>query len=314
MTQVRLVVPYETIQNGVRKYQDVIVEDIYMERHTTGIDPFTGVDYGDAAIPENHQYHPSTGLPIFHRYIAGTRNRIEWPWESKPAPEQDDVLAFKPDSKKSVIQKALGTIRHPITSLKSWTSKPASKTAPEGNDEASKPRETKWVRKLASIERAEAKKTKARLRTPRPGGRSKFGRQGTRNRVVKGAPSMSYSLVDPPFPHTLGTELRPNIQRHNADARSDPDAPRRIVKFKRASEAAEAARETARARQRAADRMKTPMQLRWEMAQASKAAQTKAKPLVQTDALLQALGQHMRKGGVRLPKRAKKAADVDEVD
>lgn len=312
MAHVRLVVPYESTQDGVRKFEDVIVEELYMERHTTGIDPFNGTDYGDAAIPEHHQYHPSTGLPIFHRYIAGTKNCIEWPWESKATLDNDDLPSFQPQpqSEKSLLRKALGTLRHPITSLKSWTSKPTAETATNVKDEVPEPREPKWVRKLASIERAEANKTKAKLRTRWPDGKPDYGRQGTKNIIVKGAPSMSYSLVAPPFPDTLGIELRHNIHSHNSEVRSAPDAPPRI-KFKRDSAPALAVRDAAIAKQRAADRMKTPMQLRWEIEQAKKKAEKKAKPLVQTEALLVALGQHMRKNGVKLSNKAKKMDEVD---
>ena len=75
MEDARLVIPYASTSfgpNGQSLYEDVIVDNIVMERHTTGIDPFTGIDYGNQEIPKEHQYDPETGLPIFHRYIAGT--------------------------------------------------------------------------------------------------------------------------------------------------------------------------------------------------------------------------------------------------
>lgn len=309
MAHIRLVVPYESIHDGVRKFEDVIVEEVYMERQTTGKDPFTGTDYGDAPIPEHHQYNPNTGLPIFQRYVAGTKNRIEWPWESKATLEKSKIQPFQPETRKSLFQKALGTLRHPINSLKSWTSKSITKTAETGGEDV-KSREPKWAKTLASIERAEAKKIRAKLHTSWPKDKPDDNREGTDKNIVIGAPSMSYSLVEPPFPASLGTELRNDIHRHNSDVRSAPDAPPRI-KFTRYSAPGLAAREAAIAKQRAAERMKTPMQLRWEMEQVKKAVQNKEKPLVQTEALLAALGKHMRKNGVKLTKKAKKLDEVD---
>ena len=307
---VRLVVPAE-VQRGSKKcFEDVVVEKIFMERHTTGIDPYTGTDYGDNEIPEAHQYDPRTGLPIFHRYIAGTRQRLEWPWEREE--EIEDVgITKEPETGK---QTWLGKISQPLTSLNRWRSKNKEERAQQ---DASKDLTTGNIEeKLAEIQRMEQERFKAA--TPRsmdPNHPGAYDFDTTRN-IVEGSESMAYTLVAPPFPDTLGEELRGDIHEFSIKAKKDkdPDAPRSI-KIARHSEQGVLAREIAKQQQRAADAMKTPMQLRWELEHQKKVQSQKVKPLVDQESLLAALGQHMQKS-VTKPYLGKKqipsqTADLD---
>ena len=109
-----MVIPGEVVRDGVKQYEDVIVERIHMERHTTGIDPFTGTLYIDEPIPEDHQYDPQTGLPIFHRYIAGTNHRIEWPWEHEKEIEDAEPTKKPVVENKTWLQKTTSTVTLPV--------------------------------------------------------------------------------------------------------------------------------------------------------------------------------------------------------
>lgn len=114
LEDVLLVVPYRiTTYNadGEPKeiYRDVIVDNVTMERHTTGIDPFTGIDYGNSEFPEEHRYDPETGLPIFNRYIAGTRTRIPWPWEKEQKEAAVDTTETEPVEEKPTWRQRLGS-------------------------------------------------------------------------------------------------------------------------------------------------------------------------------------------------------------
>ncbi|KAF2737359.1 hypothetical protein EJ04DRAFT_510467 [Polyplosphaeria fusca] len=59
--------------------RDVIVDGIEMREHTRGINFFTGKE--QAFIPPEQRVWPETGDKIYHRFIAGTESRIDWPWE-----------------------------------------------------------------------------------------------------------------------------------------------------------------------------------------------------------------------------------------
>lgn len=303
LADVRLVIPYELSQQGQKRYSDVMVDKIFMERHTTGIDPYTGTDYGDAEIPENHQYDPQTGLPIFHRYIAGTRHRIEWPWEREEDFEDNFVTEESAEDRQSWLRKTMGTIRHPITSIKSWRGQSKQESTGAGKIEGTPAAE------LETIEQREMeKRRRERPRSNDPNLPEAYDTDTTRN-IVEGADSMSYTIIAPPFPDTLGEELRGEVHDFAIEVKKDPEAPRNSVKVKRTSDQGVIAREVAKEKQRAAERMKTPMQLRWELEHAKKLQAQKKSPLVETDALLTALGQHMQKKGVK-PKRSQ-AEDLD---
>jgi large subunit ribosomal protein L24 len=313
----RLVIPYQITQRAptknrrreskkfVKVYKDVIVDKVVMERHTTGIDPFTGTDYGHAEIPKEHQYDPQTGLPIFHRYIAGTQQRIQWPWE-KPAEVPHSGTTHKSKTgRQTWIKRTLGTLRHPIASIKQLTSK---------NTEAVSTVERKhkdMSEKLMEIEQQALEVQKTRKpRSSDPRFRGAFDITDTTRNIVEGADSMSYTLVAPPFPDTLGEELRGHIQDFTAESRKNQDKNAPAVKRpKRVTEQGRIASEMAKAKHAAALSMKTPMQLRWETEHAKKIKQQKDAPLVSTDELMAALGRHIQQ-----KKAMKSSARLEELD
>lgn len=307
ITDVRLVIPYEITQQGQKRYSDVIVDKIFMERHTTGIDPYTGTDYGDVEIPKDHQYDPQSGLPIFHRYIAGTRHRIEWPWEVEE--EFEAIPEESATDRQTWFRRTMGTIRHPITSLKRWR----GQNNMNGAGVADKA-EVATAAELELIEQKELEKSKSeRPRSEDPNHPEAYDNIDTTRNIVEGADSMSYTIIAPPFPDTLGEELRGNIHDFAIDARKDSEAPRSSIKVKRTSEQGVLAREVAKEKKRASESMKTPMQLRWELEHAKKLQAQKKTPLVETDTLLLALGQHMQKNGVK-PKRSQATRRVEDLD
>ncbi|KAF1849888.1 uncharacterized protein K460DRAFT_274697 [Cucurbitaria berberidis CBS 394.84] len=309
LADVRLVIPYELTQHGHKRYSDVIVDKIFMERHTTGIDPYTGTDYGDAEIPENHQYDPQSGLPIFHRYIAGTHHRIEWPWEREEEFDDIGIMEESAADSQTWFRKTMGTIRHPITSLKSWRGQPKQESSG-----APKKGEGATATELELIEQKELEKSKTeRPRSKDPDLPDAYDNTDTTRNIVEGADSMSYTILAPPFPDTLGQELRGDVHDFAIDAKKDPEAPRSSVKAKRTNGQGVVAREVAKERKRASERMKTPMQLRWELEHAKKLQAQKKSPLVETDALLMALGQHMQKNGVK-PKRSQATEKAEDLD
>lgn len=312
MEDIRLVVPYASTAStpsGQNIYEDVIVDKIHFERHTTGIDPFTGTDYGSAEIPKEHQYDPETGLPIFHRYIAGTRYRIAWPWETETKAADSSAPAPNKKAAQGWLSKTLGTLRHPITTLQSWRN-PASKKKPKRA-----PSTLPLSAQIENIEHSQLRKQRrATLRSEDPKHKEAHDAVDTTRNIVEGSDSMSYTLVAPPFPESLGQELHGDIVERNANARHDSEAPYKPVHAKYMSPKAQAAQAFAQKKARAAERMKTPMQLRWEQEQAKKQAAKKERPAVDTDTLLAALGQHMSANGVKLTPRRRAASQVEELD
>jgi large subunit ribosomal protein L24 len=314
LDNVRLVIPAEIDQGGQKRYQDVIVEKIFMERHTTGIDPYTGTDYGDSKIPDAHQYDPRTGLPIFHRYIAGTRQRLEWPWEREEEIEDVGVTKEPATDKQTFFRKTLATVSQPFTSLSRWRSKNNEDRAQQ--DAMKSPNTGDLEERFTKIQKQEQERFKSAVpKSIDPGNPSAYD-VDTRRNIVEGSESMAYTLVAPPFPDTLGEELRGDIHDFSIKAKKDkdPDAPRSI-KIARHSEQGALAREMAKQKHRAAEAMKTPMQLRWELEHQKKLQSQKEKPLVDQESLLAALGQHIQKSATK-PYLGKKqipsqAADLD---
>lgn len=312
MDSVKLVVPYASTSpspGGQSIYEDVIVDNIVLERHTSGIDPFTGTDYGDTEIPKEHQYDPETGLPIFHRYIAGTRYRIAWPWESETEASDSSVPAPNEKAAQGWLSKTLGTLRHPITTVQSWR-----KPSPNKEQEPV-PSTLPLSAQVEDIEYNQLQEQRrATLHSEDPKHKEAHDAVDTTRNIVEGSDSMSYTLVAPPFPETLGQELQGDIVEFNANARHDSEAPHKPVRAKYLSPKAQAAQEFAQKKAKAAERMKTPMQLRWEQDQAKKQVAKKEGPAVDTDTLLAALGQHMSANGVKLNARRRAASRTEELD
>ncbi|KAF2127120.1 hypothetical protein P153DRAFT_320582 [Dothidotthia symphoricarpi CBS 119687] len=313
LDNLRLVVPYEinNVEKRQKVYKDVIVDKLFMERHTTGMDPFTATDYGDATIPEEHQYDPSSGLPIFHRYIAGTRHRIEWPWEKEEQIEDRGITVEDKLDGQTWVRKTLNTLRHPITSLNRWRDRSKNVDAVATREE---------VPLAAQLEEIESRQL-ARIKNDRP--RSwdpkdpdAYEDVDTTRNIVDSADSMSYTLIAPPFPQTLGTELRDDIREFVTKAgkasKEGKDGSGAIRRPKSTTEHQIRAKELLKEQRRAAERMKTPMQLRWELDHAKKIKEKKENPMVDTETLLLALGQHMEKSGVKVKRRAD--SDAAELD
>jgi large subunit ribosomal protein L24 len=306
LDHVRLVVPGEIIQGSTKRYGDVMVEKIFMERHTTGIDPYNGTDYGDAEVPKHHQYDPRTGLPIFNRYISGTQHRIEWPWE-----RVEDELAESEAPEESPEERRTWrtTLTQPFTSLARWRSKNKEVESAKQGEQLSA------AEKFQEIELEE--KNKARDMVPRsqdPDLPHAYDNIDTTRNNVEGL-SVRYSLVSPPFPDTLGEELRSDIRDFSEKLRKDPDAPRASIKIPRNSEQGVLAREVAKAKHKAAEAMKTPMQLRWELEHKKKVDNLKKNPLVQEEELLAVLGQHIQKSKAKPYKGKKQFTEpVQELD
>jgi large subunit ribosomal protein L24 len=312
---VRLVVPYEitqkkvAIEDGeevevpVKLYTDVIVEKVFMERVTTGIDPFTGTDYGDAEIPKDHQYDPQTGLPIFKRYIAGTRQEIEWPWEKEDEIEDSGITVEEKADKQSLMVRTANALVHPFQTLKRWRTKD-TKAVTEVKE-----REEVLDEGLARIEQEVMemrKNEKPRSQVPRF--RDAFDETDTTRNIVEAGENMRYSILHPPMPTSLGDELRGHISSFSKEQRKkDVEAGVPATKkVKRTTERSQMMSEISKAKHAAAQQMKTPMQLRWETERAKKVKQQKTAPLVSTDELMAALGAHISQ------KRATgKAAEID---
>lgn len=297
LDHVRLVTPGEIIRDGVKQYEDVIVERIHMERHTTGIDPFTGTLYIDEPIPEDHQYDPRTGLPIFHRYIAGTNHRIEWPWEHEKEIEDAEPTEKPVVENKTWLQKTTSTVTLPFTSLARWRSKNKEARAQREDTVSVQEKANTVTEKLTKIEQEQQEKYLTKRPTSEdPKAAEAYDDVDTTRNIVEGVQDMAYTLVAPPFPDTLAEELRTHIHdfsiKAKKDAKKDANAPRKI-KISRYSEQDVLAQEAAQVRQRAAEAMKTPMQLRWELEHKKKVEAQKKQPLVDEESLLEALGKHI---------------------
>ncbi|KAL5120089.1 hypothetical protein ACEQ8H_001914 [Pleosporales sp. CAS-2024a] len=316
LDDVRLVIPYQIneqrrIQRGQLVdvsnyyYTDVIVDKIVLERHTTGIDPFTGKDYGHSELPKDHQYDPQTNLPIFHRYIAGTRQRIEWPWEQEEPVADLGRTRGKRDGQKKT-RGFIRTMLHPIKGLRRLkrrlrgTAKPTSVAAVQKREEDMSGKVAKLEQQVAQARRTYPPKSHD------PKFHEAFDTDTTRN-LVEGADNMRYTLLDAPYPPTLGNELRGNISAFKLEARKKAkDAGETAAKeTKYRSEDSAVQREIAKTKSAAAQRMKTPMQLRWELERARKIKEGRTAPRVSTEELVRKLREYQ--SGV-------KSAKVEELD
>ena len=305
---VRLVWPYQMTQTqtvrtinaaGLQEeqeqeqivYQDVIIDKLIMKRHTTGIDPFTGTDYGNAEIPKEHQYDPKTGLPIFHRYIAGTQHHLEWPHQKTQALEENDETPLENTEEKGRIQR---WIVDPVTSRLPFIAKKTDVKSQEPTRTTAEPLEEVWQEALD-------RQRTARLTSSDPQRAEPWDEDTWRN-IVEDSKSMSFTLLTPPMPETVREEMRGDISNFNSEARNKGDPALRILGKKQSAEVAALASAIAKVKHVADKRMKTPMQLRWETEHAKKVKMMKKKPLVTTGELMEALSKHMQQ-----QKAAKKA-------
>lgn len=312
LEDVRLVVPYRitTINSdGIERhtYQDVIVDKVLMERHTTGRDPFTNVDYGNQEFPEEHRFDPESGLAIFNRYIAGTRQRIQWPWEKD---------AVEPSQEQSTEQRKerlslLGTIKQPIKSLK--------RLLRRGDDEKSKavmdPKPGHDLDPSNINKLIEAPDKADAIPRSKPEYKPFDHEDDTgRNKAEPSDNTRSFypTLVFPPFPNELVSELRSHKDEKDEKDQNDKSTDSEVQKA-RDEKRAHRELEALEREQIIQDTMKTPLQLRWEVERMKKLEAEKASPRVGKQALMVALGQH-----IHAQRMAKKAArqpqKVSELD
>lgn len=291
-----------------------MVDEVIMERHTRGIDPFNGLDYGDEEFPEEHRCDPETELPVFNRYIAGSRRRIPWPWEkSAEASEEQDTK----EPEKPLPQGRMDRyIKTPLKRLRSML--PGSKKEAQAE-------------KQAQEERARRKEEEARQKeeetiregpivTQQPFVRSipdekpldDIDEVTGRNLAEPNPQVKSFvpTLLYPPHPpevfEEIADEAREKIREATKKAKDEMEAAEKTW----IAEKLESESKPVQPKKQKRDPMKTPMQLRWELQRAK--LEREAKPMVTTEELLLALGQHLKAKGKGLPQR--RVAEDAEVD
>lgn len=293
-TDVRLVVPYEiTLRNAVgeieKVYQDVVVDKVVMERHTTGIDPFTQIDHGLQEFPKEHRYDPATGLPIFKRYVAGTKSIIQWPWEFN---EED----FTPPRQKSATEPPENARKGKIVRTWYWikgvpnaSARALSKAKQEQEKRDYREELEKWQQEKIETTITDAQNT-PHLHARKEAHYSATDGDTTLNLADPSEENRTFypSLVYPPFPKRLAVELPARKSGRVNTSEAEPPAPHEAAEPKQVGI------------------MKTPMQLRWEVERAKTVKE--AKPLVDTNVLLMALGKHMQAKGLTLPPETDQAA------
>jgi large subunit ribosomal protein L24 len=293
---VRLLVPwdveYETKDGTiVKERQDVIVDAIELEKHTTGRNPFTG-EVNQPIIPEEHQVDPTTEEVIWHRYIAGTRQPIEWPWEESRQKEMDEKRrkrneqgdeAVEEDAGKSATegsQGAGGFLR--TANPMNWLRKNKSS---DQDAQVSKESEGNHLAPDYDVENQH----RARPREFEP---PAYDDDTGRNiiEIDENHPDHFVpTLVYPPMPETVAEELRDTHISHINRKRVENQLSPEELKAERAARKAE----KEAAKQRRLDSMKTPMQIRWDLEQAKKAKYDPNNPTPPPADLLLALGRHM---------------------
>jgi large subunit ribosomal protein L24 len=313
MEDVRLVAPYQISTtdkdgNHVQTWTDVVVDNVLLERHTTGIDPFTKIDYGTREFPEEHRFDPETGIPVFNRYIAGTRRRIQWPWETV-LPEQEDnseKMAYSSGSNKSLI----GKLKTPIETAKSWIKSSRSKDDNEQSTELTEEElaAQRLQAKLDQVNQVPELPRGAPVRLP-----ADHEDDTGRNKAEPSPNTSSFypTLVYPPFPRQLAPEIQTHAQEVEAAERSEKQdwyANKKEVSAEERTRRKAAKAERLRPKG-IPETMKTPLQLRWEVERRQKLEQ-REKTKVDRNALMIALGAHIdAKKAARIP--AKVGSDLD---
>lgn len=280
----------------------MIVEAIDMERHTQGIDPFTGkYSYN---IPKEHQVDPKTEEVIWHRYVAGTRQPIEWPWEESRQKKADDARrpgAEKPENKDTDLMQNLEEEK---TGGVTDILKKANPLNWLRGDKAEK--KTEVVSKAADEDNlTETYNPETEIRTrPRESEPVEHADDTPRN-IVESVNFIPY-LIYRPLPETIGEELA-----GLAKEQKEIDAEKEVeLRVQRKAAVAEKKLEKERILAARISSMKTPMQLRWELEQVKKVKYDPKAPQPASEDLLLALGKHMAAKGVT-PKGLKK--EVNEL-
>jgi large subunit ribosomal protein L24 len=284
------VIPHdETItENGrtIRIRRDVIVEAVDVERHTSGIDPFTGDK--KFRIPEEHQVDPETEQPIFHRYIAGTRIPIKWPWEEKEVAETE-TNHTEPEAEDSKGVRGLLRKANPI----SWFKGDKKQDSPALVD--AKPIEKEETYKPDEVTAGEPRQI-----PPEYDGDTK------RNLVELDDNDRAMfvpTLVNEPMPPTVINELvDPYAPIKSRSDLTEDDKKAHYARMDALREAKD------QERQQRINSMKTPMQIRWELQQAKKEKYDPKAPPPPSKDLLLALGKHMAANGKSVDKEAARRA------
>ncbi|KAF2018181.1 hypothetical protein BU24DRAFT_491198 [Aaosphaeria arxii CBS 175.79] len=286
--QVRLVAKLDNyVQDGsgrpIKTVSDCIVEAVDVEKHTTGINPFTGEVQFD--IPEAEQIDPETEAVPYHRYVAGTRVRIPWPWENQ---------ARKTNTA------GAGKLDNVAEEVKRDESSPGIfgrlKNAVGFKGKAAVVEETESLEDVAAVEtdRDAATRPSTKPREHKP---TAWEGDTLRN-VVEGQSSWIPSLVMPPFPETVVEEIRESTsERYKREKESSEHA--ELLQARKAKKAEGKAREE-EARQVRIAAMKTPLQIKWELDQAKKQKYDASQPPKVSKKFLYALGKHMAANGQQL--------------
>lgn len=283
--------------------QDVIVDAVDLEKHTRGTNPFTGEE-DERNISEEHQVDPTTEEVIWHRYISGTREPIEWPWEKSEQKKEDEKrrncgdkggeIEEEQDVEKSKVEgKGISSF---VRTLGGLRKDPKAK-----EQEESKPLTPKHGDRLERLNPESVTRAKPREREL-PG----HDDDTTRNlvEILDTAPEYFVpTLVYPPMPNSVIEELRDERARRYGPASKENTAEDRQVARQQAEEAKE---ET---RQKRINSMKTPLQIRWELEQAKKAKCDPTSPPQLPEGLLLALGNHMKANGAKLDKKRTRGAE-----
>jgi large subunit ribosomal protein L24 len=285
VNDLRLVVPMTVteLRDGrpVKVQQDVIVDKITLERYTRGVDPYTGTRTSKNTIPEEHRKDPKTDLPIYHRYIAGTRHIVEWPLE----PSVDDLELQEEDVKNTPeenegigakVRKGLSVLASPFSSRK--RAQPALESGLFSK--AKKPEDSSLA---IAEEEANEYRPRQPLYTPK-------------------------DIEREPLPYSDTTEAPEFSQPHDQpiDAADTRQTHAKVQESRPVSDGSKV-----RTKPRI---MKTPQQLVWEYEARQRRKTTfvhhNQRPKLPVD-LLTAIGMHMEKNGVKAPPRRERDGDVD---
>lgn len=294
---VRLVAPFdfEEIRGDriVKMRRDVIVDKVIVEKHTSGADPFTP---GNSLknIPEEHQVDPSTEETIFHRYVAGSRKPIPWPWEAEEQSAQEVSKDSEVEEEKTGGAGGLLRKANPLT----WFRKDKDKkqTVAASGDPSSDQEVAKY--EPENIVRMKHKQE--------PG---EYPDDTTRNLVEmadQDIPPFRPTLIYSPMPDSVVVELtaaRKARQKERSEAQEQPEEEKRLAYEERRKAREEMMRAKDEKRQKLINTMKTPMQIRWELEQAKKEKYDPQQPTAPPKDLLLALGKHMAAKGKTIDKK-----------
>ncbi|KAF2117591.1 hypothetical protein BDV96DRAFT_630164 [Lophiotrema nucula] len=257
--------------------KDVIVEAIELRKHTRGIDPWEEPPIWRLSIPEEHQVYPETNEPIYARYIAGTNEIIEWPWErekvidekeeerKRKRVEADDKTASSGD-RMTILRKAKSNAGKAWSRVKgvfpfSRATERAEETAPVQPQEV------------------DQEGTHQALKPPRPKAQGDpWPYNADTNSSMVADETYAPNLLFAPFPDGVIDEVRDPYTKRPLIQGLWRDKYKELIEERREKENAERSEtdvELSKAewREKKANEIptiKTPLQLRWELAQQGK--------------------------------------------